>query len=703
MNFVTLEKIFSNRLFRIPDYQRGYAWRSDIEIVDFWNDLMNIPNQKSHFTGSLTLQEITSIDSLGFDRWVCDDKGYEAWSVIDGQQRLTTSIILLQSICDFLGTADPDDIFSSSSTVKETIGEIRRKYICVENKRQCALTYIFGYSNNSASDKFLRRNVFNDPNVTCSEESYYTLNIKKAKDFFMQNIADLHKAGGIGAVELLYKKLTQQLKFQLIEVKQADDFNIFVAFETINNRGRQLSNLEKLKNRLIYLTTLYHDINVPTQTAITPIRQHINEGWAEIYRQMGRNVNLLSTGKVAVLDDDEFLKTHWILYFQYSRKTGNDYIKFLLGKHFTTQNVLQNQAEVDSVLEYMSDEDTDNYDANEEFEPKSSSNKAQLTLADIYDYVTDLMNTSKAWYYTWFPQDAKADELVDEEIKWMQRINRLGIAYFRPLITALFYKRIIAKTISATEVVELLEAIERFIFINFRLQTTRSHYGSSEFSIAAKDLHKGTKDVKTIIGMLEERVNKSFATDSSTIKTKNVQVMVEKLFEQKEDERAGFYRWSAIHYFLYEYNEMLGKNYHGVGNCCWEDFKQTEKDKISIEHIFPHNVTGYWQEKFSGISPDDLAIYQGSLGNLLLLSQKINATLQDYDFETKKNGKDSERNGYSKGSYSELEVSKKEDWTPEAIEERGMAMLSFMEERWKFKFQSDDDKKNLLLPLGSVK
>lgn len=697
MNFLTLQEIFTNRLFRIPDYQRGYAWRSDVEIVDFWNDLMNLSDQKSHFTGSLTLQEITSIDSLGFDQWVCKEKGYKAWFVIDGQQRLTTSIILLQSICDFLSTIDSDAFFLSS-TVKETISEIRGKYICAENKRQCAVTYIFGYNNNSVSDRFLRRNVFNDPNVTCSEESYYTLNIKKAKDFFMQNIAELHKAEDIDAIEILYKKLTQQLKFQLIEVKQTDDFNIFVAFETINNRGRQLSNLEKLKNRLIYLTTLYHKPNLPFETAITPIRQHINDGWAEIYQQMGRNVNLSSTGKVAVLDDDEFLKTHWILYFQYSRKTGNDYIKFLLGKHFTTQNVLQNQAEADSALEYMSDEDSDNYDANEEIEPKPSSAQPQLTLSDIRDYVTDLMNTSKAWYYTWFPQDAKANgELDDEEIKWMQRINRLGIAYFRPLITAVFYKRIIDKTISAKEVAGILESIERFIFINFRLQTTRSHYGSSEFSIAAKDLHKGTKDIKTIVDMLEERVKRSFESDASTIKTKNVQVMVEKLFEQKDDERAGFYRWSAIHYFLYEYNEKLGEKYHG-DKCSWEDFKQTEKDKISIEHIFPHNVTEYWQGKFADVSPDKWAIYQGSLGNLLLLSQKINAALQDDDFATKKNGKTDRRNGYSNGSYSEREVSQKAEWTPTEIEERGKDMLKFMEDRWKFKFESDEVKKGLLLP-----
>lgn len=38
--------------------------------------------------------------------------------------------------------------------------------------------------------------------------------------------------------------------------------------------------------------------------------------------------------------------------------------------------------------------------------------------------------------------------------------------------------------------VELLKAIERFIFIEFRLQMTRSHYGSSEFNKAAVNFIK---------------------------------------------------------------------------------------------------------------------------------------------------------------------------------------------------------------------
>ena len=46
--------------------------------------------------------------------------------------------------------------------------------------------------------------------------------------------------------------------------------------------------------------------------------------------------------------------------------------------------------------------------------------------------------------------------------------------------------------------------------------------------------------------------------------------------------------------------------------------------------------------------------------------------------------------GYFNGSYSEIEVSEKDEWTPDAIRERGRKMLEFMEERWAFKFSDWD-------------
>ena len=67
-------------------------------------------------------------------------------------------------------------------------------------------------------------------------------------------------------------------------------------------------------------------------------------------------------------------------------------------------------------------------------------------------------------------------------------------------------------------------------------------------------------------------------------------------------------------------------------------------------------------------------MYLNSLGNLLLLSRKKNSTLQNFDFERKKclKNKDGKDIGYYNGSYSEIEVSKQTEWTPEQIKERGL-------------------------------
>lgn len=51
----------------------------------------------------------------------------------------------------------------------------------------------------------------------------------------------------------------------------------------MNNRGKPLSNLEKLKNRLIYLSTL-----IDEETSLKKeLRNDINENWKTIYKYLG--------------------------------------------------------------------------------------------------------------------------------------------------------------------------------------------------------------------------------------------------------------------------------------------------------------------------------------------------------------------------------------------------------------------------------
>jgi len=129
----------------------------------------------------------------------------------------------------------------------------------------------------------------------------------------------------------LFRKVTQNLMFNKYEI--GDDFDVFVAFETMNNRGKQLSNLELLKNRLIYLTTLYESDELGNEERIA-LRKKINDSWKGVYHQLGRN-------KERKLNDDDFLIAHWIMYFPYTRQKGDDYIKFLLEDMFTPKNIFK--------------------------------------------------------------------------------------------------------------------------------------------------------------------------------------------------------------------------------------------------------------------------------------------------------------------------------------------------------------------------
>ena len=107
MQLQSLSQIFNDqRLFRIPDFQRGYS-QGDQQLKDFWSDLEILGNGRVHYTGQLTIK---AVDNEVFKQWLEDawriQAGVKAYHVIDGQQRLTTSIILINLILNKFKQSD---------------------------------------------------------------------------------------------------------------------------------------------------------------------------------------------------------------------------------------------------------------------------------------------------------------------------------------------------------------------------------------------------------------------------------------------------------------------------------------------------------------------------------------------------------------------------------------------------------------------
>lgn len=673
----SLSELYQNKLFRIPDYQRGYAWKQE-QLVDFWDDILNLQEDRYHYTGLLSLKAVAKAESKGWsnDKWLLDS-GYKAYHVVDGQQRLTTFSILVNEIVSFVKGLECNEGKTDEEIVLcyQTLKAIRSKYISQKRPPQNLITtYLFGYEVDNPSADYLTYKIFEEPFSGTVNETYYTKNLKYAKEFFLDCLKKLYAAEGIDGIEAVFRKITLQLMFNIHEIE--DDYDVFVAFETMNNRGKKLTNLELLKNRLIYLTTLYDTDKLDAMDK-AELRKQINDAWKEVYYQLGRNQN-------SPLSDDEFLRAHWIMYFQYSRKKGDDYIKFLLNK-FSAKNIFDKQivAIEEEVAETVETDIEEDDDVPQPTEPEAETvtTISKLEPGEIAAYVNSLKSVAKYWFYTFFPEFS---DLTHEEKVWIERLNRIGIGYFRPLVAASLTPEANA---TPEERVEFFRAAERFIFLSFRMAAFQSSYKSSDYYRKTRDVYTGELSLSEVTKSLMET-----ATSDMDYAIKNFMTRIDKRFSNGD----GFYGWRDLRYLLFEYEYEKAEE-TGIEKLGWAPFTKVEKDKVSIEHILPQTPTKwYWKNQFRKYTEDEIKILSGSLGNLLPLSQSVNSALQNDSFSDKKSSNSIGRRGYEDGSHSEIEVSREADWDAERILKRGIKLLKFVETRWNIQFKDETQMLDLL-------
>ena len=586
----SFSELFQNKLFRIPDYQRGYAWQNS-QLVDFWEDIVNLQDGRYHYTGMLSLRSvpIAELESLGDDAWLLNS-GYKAYHVVDGQQRLTTFSILVNEIISFVKglpsnmDKGEDEIVLSYQTLKS----IREKYISKKRPPQNLITsYLFGYESDNPSAEYLIYKVYGEPFSGTVNETYYTQNLKYAKEFFGKCIETLYESEGIEGIEKVFQKITLQLMFNSMEIK--DDYDVFVAFETMNNRGKKLTNLELLKNRLIYITTLYDDSELDEMDK-AKLRDQINDAWKEIYFQLGRNPN-------SPLSDNDFLREHWIIYFQFAQRRGEDYITFLLNM-FSAQSIYAKQTvkvkEKDiNLIERESEELNGDPTRIEDIEIIKWI--SQLKPKEIAAYVNSMKDVAKYWYYSHFPNESGFSY---EEKIGLERLNRIRLGHFRPLVTA----ALTLEHKSATEErVVLFQSIEGFIFLAFRMGGYNATYQRGVSYRKAHEIYTGESTLSEVRNHFSKMKNINMKEATNGFLTR-----ISKWFSSGE----GFYAWRDLRYLLYEYEYEKAVE-TGVVKLEWTPFTRVEKDRVTIEHILPQAPTKwYWRNQFRQYTDTEINYFQ---------------------------------------------------------------------------------------------
>lgn len=636
-NFITVaELLLGDFFFRIPDYQRGYAWNE--EFKDLWNDILHLYRNKNiernHYTGMLALDEILDPTTLKMEALSNTTSFY----IVDGQQRLTSIVIIIQALLEHI--QDENEDFDSEYN-----------NLLYSKSRQNK----FGYSffRNDASAKYFEERIFNH-NENLNHANQYLANINNAKNFIDEA---LNKFDGKESLDLL-KIVLHKLVFNIYFVTK--DFDVRITFETMNNRGKKLSNLELLKNRLMYLSSLFPD----ESNFGTLIKNSVNRTWQNIYE----NLCLEKTQ----LPDDDYLKAHWIVYKDLKKNKGNAYIEQILKQDFSTES-------------------------GELF--KNISNKKYQQAFEILDnYISSLDNYSKYWSAINKPDETKLN-IKEEEKYWIKRLAR---------ISENFYLRTTLMVVLAQHDLDIMAKIkfytliEQFIFVNKILAQDSNDL--SFLITSAQSLMK--KDEISKINKLSDLCSKIENHDIKITAERVKDALKEfqsRIFDKNSTEY--YYGWNGLKYFLYEYNESL--NFDNESKIEWY-----ELNKVSIEHVLPQNpAKPYWALSFKNYIQDQLKFKQvvNSLGNLLLLSNgSENSSLSNYSYPTKRMMDiDSLKFAYIYGSRSAREIAKNEHWTAIEIHNRTCKLLDFIYTNWlkdvpNFSLSEWNEIKQTLLPFTPI-
>ncbi|MDN5094767.1 DUF262 domain-containing protein [Aliarcobacter butzleri] len=108
-------------------------------------------------------------------------------------------------------------------------------------------------------------------------------------------------------------------------------------------------------------------------------------------------------------------------------------------------------------------------------------------------------------------------------------------------------------------------------------------------------------------------------------------------------------------------------------------------NKYSLEHLMPKKWENHWDNSLS----NEEKIYRNkkllTLGNLTIITQSLNSTIRDANWENKKNGKGDKKGliAYASGLETMSHYLSFDDWDEKAIEDRANFLLEKAKEIWK--------------------
>jgi uncharacterized protein with ParB-like and HNH nuclease domain len=247
--------------FKVPSYQRTYSWSKD-QFEELISDIESIKTRplqdntyqilKGHFLGLIVLVQNT------------DKDGIKHFYVVDGQQRIETIIILSAAARDAIKETLKTEKLTEEE--KNTLEQIQDAFV---------RTFIF-YVPRPLGNKTVRllpsksdiemfnKIIVNEGSLSSKETILIEVTGKRKTNknqifqsykFFYLYIQGKLKNEGIQSMNELYYKIGKGITFvNFLAENESDAFNVF---ETLNDRGLDLSAQDLIKNKILQISAKF--------------------------------------------------------------------------------------------------------------------------------------------------------------------------------------------------------------------------------------------------------------------------------------------------------------------------------------------------------------------------------------------------------------------------------------------------------------
>lgn len=590
----SIQSLFGERAFRIPPYQRGYSWEEQQ-----WNDLLEdlevLPPGKDHFAGPVVLYRTPEL--------ITDLEGtaHAIYDVVDGQQRLTSLVLLLEAI--------------RRRTDNALAEGIAKRYIWITDRaRQAQPKLRF----TDGSQTYFERSVLTRQPAPGGAETKAQQRLSQALHHFEGYLdQEQQTAASDTWLSHLHDRIAQHLKVSVLEVE--DEKEVGLIFEVLNSRGRPLSELDLVKNYILYVGTKLepeHDLH-----------SIVADAWSRILRY------LMDAGAGSPGDENQLLRAHWLMGYDHQKKRWER--SRSIKQHFRLRD-------------YEGDH--------------------PAFLADLTDYVRSLADAAVAYADIQDPtrQGAFFEFTVSTDER--RRIVRASERLQRTRAVAVFLPLLIGARMrsggNASAYLELVETAERYAFRVYRLLGRRADAGESTISRIGYDVYHGHITFDDALSQFKGTLL-NYCSD-------------QKFREAFEPEEVGtWYGWSGLKYFLYEYEQHLAGA--DAVRIPWETVDKLDKEK-TIEHILPQTPTDpYWQSHFT---PTEIEKLTHDIGNLVLTADNRSYSNKSFP-DKKGTLTTTGRCYLSPSALaSERELGGYEEWDPAAIFDRRSRLTEWAVQRW---------------------